>query len=130
MKLSKAKVNLEDGSKFMTLLNIGIKINVIIRELIKNTNLAINKGLKLELVLYMGYNRLFLVIYENIEIAIKEFQIRHIIFVIEIGDYDLVLGQLFLNFMKFNQKYKLDKIYDIITYLHTHQIDIFYILIS
>lgn len=45
-------------------------------------------------------------------------------------DYNLVLGQSFLNSLIFNQKYKLDNIFDIITYLYIHQTAIFHSLAS
>lgn len=37
---------------------------------------------------------------------------------LEAGDYNLVLGQLFINFLKFSQKYKPDEIFNTIMYLH------------
>ena len=39
---------------------------------------------------------------------------------VEIEDYDLVLGQLFLNSVKFSQEYKSDGIFGTITHLHTY----------
>ena len=43
----------------------------------------------------------------------------------EAGDHDLVLGQPFLNSVKFSQEYKPDKIFGTITHLHTHQTVVF-----
>lgn len=111
---------MEDDSKVTALLDMGIEINVIIKELIEDINLAIRRGLKLELISYMGHNLPFLRLCEDIEIAIREVKIRYLIFVIEAGDYDLVLNQLFLNSVKFSQKYKLNEIFGTITYLHIH----------
>lgn len=47
----------------------------------------------------------------------------------KIRDYNLILSQFFLNFMKFNQNYKPNKILNTITYLNIYQITIFCILI-
>lgn len=56
----KAEVCLEDSSKVTALLDIGAEINVIIKELIEDVNLAIKQGSKLELVFYTGYSHSFL----------------------------------------------------------------------
>ena len=44
---------------------------------------------------------------------------------IEAVDHDLILGQPFLNSVKFGQEYKPDGIFGTITYLYTHQTAIF-----
>lgn len=67
-------------------------------------------------------------LYKNVEIAITRFMIRYLIFVIKIKDYNLVLNQLYLKFIKFYQKYKSDKIFSSITHFHTYETAIFYIL--
>lgn len=95
MGLLKAKVYCKNDSKVTALLDTGIKINVMIRKLIKDVNLAIKQGPKLELVFYTGHNHFFLGFCEDVEVAIKGLKTRHQIFVLKAGDYDLVLGQLF-----------------------------------
>lgn len=45
-------------------------------------------------------------------------------------DYNYILDQLFLNSVKFSQKYKSDSIFSIIIYLYTQQLVVFQILIS
>lgn len=78
----------------------------------------------------MSHSQPFFELCKDIEIAIRGHKIRHPIFVIKVGDYDLLLDQPFLNSMKFSQEYKPDKIFDTITYLYIHQIDIFRTLAS
>lgn len=63
-------------------------------------------------------------------IVIEELIIKYQIFIIEIGDCDLMFIQLFLNSMKFCQKYKPDKIFGTIIHPYIHQTFVFYILIS
>lgn len=46
---------------------------------------------KLELVLYISYNRSFLGLYKDVEVVINSLKTRYLIFVIKIEDYDLVL---------------------------------------
>lgn len=128
MRLPKAKVYLKDWSKVTTLFDIGAEINVMTRKLIKDTNLAMRRRLKLELVLHISHNHPFLGFCEDVKVVIKKLKTKHLIFVIETGDHDFVLGQLFLNSMKFNQKYKPDKIYSTITHPHTYQTAVFYTL--
>ena len=60
------------------------------------------KRLKLELVSHTSHSRSFLGFSEDVEVAIKKLKTRHPIFVLEAGDHDLVLGQSFLNFVKFS----------------------------
>ncbi|MCJ1343493.1 hypothetical protein MMC31_001687 [Peltigera leucophlebia] len=98
----KAKVTLEDGSKITTLLDTSAEIHVIIRKIMEDTGLAMQRGPKLELVSHPGYSRPFLGLCEDVEVAIGGLKTRHPIFVVETGDHDLVLGQPFLNFVKFN----------------------------
>lgn len=54
MRSSKGKVYLENNFEVTALPNTIAKINVMIRELIENTNLAIRRGLKLELISHTG----------------------------------------------------------------------------
>lgn len=63
----KVKVSLENSSKVIVLLDISAKINIMIREQIKNTGLAIWHNSKLELVSYTCHNRLFLSLCKDIE---------------------------------------------------------------
>lgn len=84
------------------LLDTNAKINIITRKVIKDARLVIKQGSKLELVLYMGYSRLFLNLCKDIEVVISGLKTKYSIFIIELRDYDLVLEQLFLNIIKFN----------------------------
>ncbi len=93
----------------------------MIRKLMGNANLAIRRRPKLELVSHTGHSRLFLGLCEDVEVAIGGLKTRYLIFVIEAGDHDLILGQPFLNSVKFCQEYKPDKIFSTITHPHTHQ---------
>ncbi len=121
----KARVRLEDGSKFTALLDTGAEINVKARELMEDANLAMIQEPKLELVSHTGHSRPFLRLYEDVEVAIGGYKTRHPIFVIEVGDHDLVLGQPFLNSVKFSQEYKPDGIFGTITHPNTHQTAVF-----
>ena len=76
----------------------------------------------------MGHSQPFLGLYEDVEVAIGGLKTRHPIFMVEAGDHDLVLGQLFLNSMKFSQEYKPDGIFSTIIYSHIYQTAIFRIL--
>ena len=121
----KAKVRLEDCSKVTALLDTGAEINVMTRELMKDANLAIRRGPKLELISDTGHSRSFFGLYEDVEIAIEGLKTRHPIFVVEAGDHDLVLGQPFLNSVKFSEEYKPDGIFGTITNPYTHQTAVF-----
>ena len=121
----KAKVRLEDGSKVTALLDTGAEINVMTREVMEDANLAMRRGPKLELVSHTGHSRPFLGLCEDVEVAIGGLKTRHPIFVVEAGDHDLVLGQPFLNSVKFSQEYKPDGIFGTITHPHTNQTTVF-----
>ena len=121
----KARVRLEDGSKVTALLDTGAEINVMTREVMEDAGLAIRRGLKLELVSHIGYSRPFLGLCEDVEVAIGGLKTRHPIFVVEHGDHDLVLGQPFLNSVKFSQEYKPDGIFGTITLPQTQQSAVF-----
>lgn len=122
---SMAKFRLKNGSKVTELLEKGIKINIITHKTMKDAGLAIWRGPKLELVFYIGYSRFFLGLWEDVEIVIERLKIRHPIFIIEHGDYELVLGQTFLNLVKFSEKYKPDGIFGTITHPYTQQLAVF-----
>ena len=91
----------------------------------EKVNLAMRKKLKLELVSYTGHSRPFLRLCEDIKVAIEGQKIMHLLFVVKVGDHELILGQLFLNFVKFSQEFKSDGIFGTITYLYTYQIAVF-----
>ena len=113
----KAKVWREDGSKVTALLNTAAEINDMTREVIENTGLAMRHGSKLELVSHTGHSHPSLGLCEDVEIAIGGLKTRHPIFVVEYRDHDLVLGQPFLNLVKFSQEYKPNSIFGTITHL-------------
>ncbi len=115
----KAKIRLEDGSKVTALFDTDVEINVMTREVMKDAGLAMRRPPKLELVSNTGHIRLFLGLCEDVEIAIRGLKTRHPIFVVEHRDHDLVLGQPFLNSVKFGQEYKPDGIFGTITHLQT-----------
>lgn len=91
MKFLKVKVILKDGSKIIALFDTGAKINVMIKKVMKNARLVMRQRQKQELVLYKDHNKLFLKLYKNVEVAISGLKIRHLIFVIETRDHNLVL---------------------------------------
>ena len=115
----KIKVRLEDGSKVTALLDTGVEINVMTREVMEDAGLAMRKGPKLELVSHTGHSRPFLGLCKDVEVAIGGLKTRHPIFVVEYGDYDLVLGQPFLNTLKFRQEYKPEGVFGTITHPQT-----------
>ncbi len=80
---------------------------------------------KLELVSHTSHSRFFIGLCKDVEVAVEGLKTRHPIFVIEAGDHDLVLGQLFLNSVKFSQEYKPDGIFGTITHFFTHQLAVF-----
>lgn len=95
------------------------------RELMEDANLAMRQGSKLELVSYTGHNWSFFSLCEDVGVAIEGLKTRHLIFVVEARHYDVVLGQPFLNSVKFSKEYKPDKIFGTIIYPHTYQTAIF-----
>lgn len=60
------------------------------------------QGAKLEFVLYTSNSQLFLHFCEDIKIAIKSLRIRYSNFILKTEDYNLVLDQLLLKFIKFS----------------------------
>ena len=117
MKFLKAEVGLENSSKVTVFFNTGAEINVMTREVMENAGLAMRRSPKLELVSHTIHSCSFLGLCEDVEVAIRRLKTRHPIFVIEHGDHDLVLGQPFLNLVKFSQEYKPDGIFGTITHL-------------
>lgn len=90
-----------------------------------DTGLAMQYSPKLKLVSYTSHSHSFLGFYKDVKVVIEGFKTRHPIFIIETRDHNFVLEQSFLNSVKFSQKYKPDKIFDIITYVYLHQLTIF-----
>ena len=121
----KMKIRLEDGSKVTALLDTGVEINVMTREVMEDAGLAIRKGLKLELVSHTGHSQPFLGLCEDVEVAIGGLKTRHPIFVMEHGDHDLVLGQPFLHTLKFWQEYKPEGVFGTITHPQTLESAVF-----
>lgn len=66
----------------------------------KDASLAMRYSPKLELVSHTSYNCPFHRLCKDIGVAIRGLMIWHAIFVVEYGDHNLVLGQLFLNLVK------------------------------
>ena len=118
-------MRLEDGLKITALLDTGADINVMTWEVIEDAGLAIRRGPKLELVSHTGHSRFFLALCEDVEVAIGGLKTSHPIFVIENRDHYLVLGQLFLNSVKFSQEYKPNGIFGTITHPQTQQSAVF-----
>lgn len=77
----------------------------------EDTNLVMRCGLKFELVSHISHNHPFLSFCEDVEVVIGGQKTKHPIFIVEHGDHDLVLGQPFLNLVKFSQQYKSDGIF-------------------
>ena len=124
----KARVRLDDGSKVTVLLDTGVEINIMTREVIEDAGLAMWYSLKLELVSYTVHSRPFLGFCEDFEVVIGGLKTSNPIFVVEHGDHDLVLDQPFLNSVKFSQEYKSDGIFGTITHLKIQQSTVFRIL--
>ena len=112
----------------MALLDTGAEINLMTRKVMKDANLAMKQGPKLKLVSYTSHNRPFLDLCKDVEVAIEGLKTRHPIFVVETNDHNLVLGQPFLNSVKFSQEYKPNEIFGTITHLHTDQTTVFHTL--
>lgn len=67
----------------------------------RDTGFAMQRGLKLELISYTNHSYPFLSLYEDIKFAIEGLKTKHLIFIIEYGDHNMVLDQSFLNLVKF-----------------------------
>lgn len=115
----KAKVRLKDSSSVTVLLDIGAEINVITKKVIEDASLAMQHGPKLELLSHTSHSYTFHGLCKDVKVTIERLKTRYPIFVAKYGDYDLVLGQPFLNLVKFSKKYKLDSIFGIITHSQT-----------
>lgn len=120
MRFRKNKVRLKDGSKVTAFLDTSVEMNVMTKELMEEANLTMKKRSKLELVLYTDQSRHLQTFREDVKVVIRDRKIKHLIFVVEVGDQDLVLAQSFLNFEKFCQEYKPDEIFNTIIYSHMH----------
>ncbi len=94
----------------------------------EDANLAMYWGSKLELVSHTGHIRSFLDLCGDVEIAIERLKTRHPILVVKTSDHNLVLGQSFLNSIKFSQKYKPERIFGTIMHPQMHQKAIFWTL--
>ena len=68
------------------------------------------------MVSHIGHGQTFLGLYKDVEVAVSDLKTRYSIFMMETGDHDLVLGQPFLNTIKFHQNYKPDGVFDTIIY--------------
>lgn len=130
MESFKAKVRLKDGSKITVFLDTGVEINIMTREVMEDTSLVMQRGPKLELVSYTSHSRSFIRFCENIKVVIGGFETRYSIFVIETRDHNLVLNYLFLNSIKFSQKYRSNAIFGTITHFYTYQLTMFWTLAS
>ena len=91
----------------------------------EDANLAMKQGSKLELVSHTRHSPLFHSFCKDVKIVIRGLRTRHPIFIVESGDHNLMLGQSFLNSIKFSKEYKLDGIFSTITYPHIHQTTVF-----
>lgn len=72
-----------------------------------------------------NYTYIFLSFCEDFEVAQEALKTRHLILIIKYRDYNLLLSQFFLNLVKFNQEYKPNSIFCIITYDETPQLAVF-----
>lgn len=91
MSSSKVKFRIENGAKSITLLYTSVKINVITWEVIENTRLAIQCNPKLELISCKNHSHPFHNLSKDVKIDIKGLKIKQLIFIVEYGDYNLVL---------------------------------------
>ncbi len=82
------------------------------------------------MISHTGYSRPFFGLCEDIQVAIGGLKTRHPIFMVEAGDQDLVLGQPFLNSVKFGKEEKPNRIFGTIMHSPTHQIAVFRSLAS
>lgn len=98
----KTRVRLENRSKITVFLDIDIEINVMTKEIIKDMGLAMRRGLKLELRSYTSHSYPFFSFCEDVKVIIRGLKIRYPIFIVEYGNYNLILGQTFLNLIKFS----------------------------
>lgn len=97
MRSRKAKVRLEDSFRIIALLDTIAEINIMTREIIEDIGLAMHRGSKFELVSHTDHSYLFAGFCKDTKVTTRGLKTKHLIFVIEHGNYNLVLGQLFLN---------------------------------
>ena len=98
----KVKVRLVDGSRVTAALDTGVEINVMTREVIGDADLAMQQEPKFELVSHTNHSRPFHGLCEDVKVSMGGLKTRYLIFIIEHRDVYLVLGQLFLNSVKFS----------------------------
>ncbi len=68
----------------------------------KDANLVMKQGLKLELVSHTDHKLSFIGSCKNVEIAIGGLKTKYSGYVVETGDHDFVLSQYLLNSVKFH----------------------------
>lgn len=88
----KAKVRIENGSKISFLLHTSVEIIVITQKYIEDMGLAMRRARKLDLMSHTDHSRSFFGLCSEIEVGIRGLRTRHPIFVVNHGDYNLVLG--------------------------------------
>lgn len=102
MSSCKAKIRLEDGLKILALLDIGVEINILRKEVMKSAGLAMRQSLCLELIFHISHGQSFLGLCKDVEMRVGSLKTKHPIFVVKHRDHNLVLRQLLLNTVKFS----------------------------
>lgn len=116
----KVKVQLENSFKVIAILDTSIIINIIIKELIEDTDLVIRKRFKLKFNPYIDHSWHFLRLYKDDEVVIRGLKTRQSIIIDKSRDHNLILDQIFLNFVTFCLEYKLDEIFSTIIHLYIY----------
>lgn len=83
---------------------------------------------KLKVISHTSYNQPFLKLYEDVEVVIREFETHHSIFVVKRRNHYLVLGETFLNMVKFGQDCQPDGVFNIIIHSQTSKSIVFQII--
>lgn len=65
------------------------------KKIIKDAGLIIWHNSKLELVFHTSHSHFFFNLWKDIEVAIRRLMIRHPVFVVELGDHNLILINFF-----------------------------------
>ncbi len=72
MDFTNTNVLLKESFKVMALIETGVEINVMTKEVMEDAGLTIGKKLDLELVFHTSYSQFFLKIGEDVEVAVGD----------------------------------------------------------
>jgi hypothetical protein len=104
-------VRMKSDTRYITLLNTEAEINVMIEKMMHKKDLFMRSRSVLNLIFYIDYQQKFLSVCEDVKISIKNFIIKHHIFMIARVDHVLILDQSFLLKSRISTKWRNENVY-------------------